>query len=364
MKNIKKLILALLLFTLTTPHFAYMMEGEKPFHNSARQKRNHSEAFGSKVGPDNEAGPANDTMEQEQEETDECGEGEAEPTPPAKRPRTRLTFNSLFRNAHEILSSCAARLTNYFFPPDYLSQLPDQVLLTIIFPSLISEFDLNNFFINILHAIRTLTKLRTINRRFRDLLTPENIGIMFANTGDQIKAITSDDQRGWTILHTTIAPSVINQYCRNQPHLVIPIVIQIIIKSGFSINAVNVNHKTLLNLLVEQMDEIHAINIIQTLLQNGANPNIQCIHLTTPLIWAVVHKKINIVRLLLQNRANPNEQTLQPLEWALHPGWGISQEIITLLIQHGAHVDARQRERLQETGFDLNTIPINQRIGW
>ena len=73
------------------------------------------------------------------------------------------------------------------------------------------------------------------------------------------------------------------------------------------------------------------------LLNNGADPNIQCTMGETPLFQAVDMEKIEHVKLLLKNGANPNitnDDGLTPLHIAVING---NLEIINFMLEKGAN---------------------------
>lgn len=76
--------------------------------------------------------------------------------------------------------------------------------------------------------------------------------------------------------------------------------------------------------------------IVELLLENGANPNYQDKLGRSPLFNAVYHRKVSLVDSLLENGANPNmlnKSGLSPLYYAIYHCYG---DVAEVLLENGA----------------------------
>ena len=89
------------------------------------------------------------------------------------------------------------------------------------------------------------------------------------------------------------------------------------------------------------------VDVVQVLLDHGANVNAQDIYDQSPLYWASYERHVKVVQLLLEHGANVNTQdnynNYTPLHWASY--WG-NLEITRLLLDHGADVKIRDNDGL------------------
>jgi len=96
------------------------------------------------------------------------------------------------------------------------------------------------------------------------------------------------------------------------------------------------------------------IEIVQILLDKGADPNLQDTRGDTALYLATEQNSLEVVQLLLDKRANPNLQNKYG-ETALHIAVEEENaEIVKLLLEKGANVDLQDRDG--HTALSLATI--------
>ena len=100
--------------------------------------------------------------------------------------------------------------------------------------------------------------------------------------------------------------------------------------------------------------------VVQLLLNNGADPNRANIMGTTALHEAAgVHKKYNeahkdIVKLLLDNGANPNQKDKSgqtPLSYVVSQfDYDEDKDMVILLVEHGAGLSANELDMIRKIG--------------
>ena len=86
-------------------------------------------------------------------------------------------------------------------------------------------------------------------------------------------------------------------------------------------------------------------NVIQLLLERGANPNIAEHDGWTPLHWAALNGNSNVMQLLLERKADPNSATsfgCTPVHMAAGKG---NKDVVQLLLNRGANVNITNKRR-------------------
>ena len=122
-------------------------------------------------------------------------------------------------------------------------------------------------------------------------------------------------------------------------------ILQILLNLGANPNKVIKHGKTPLHFVissgqanfVQQLDN-RQINFVQMLLQHGANPDTRDQYSQTPLHWAVNLEDTNFVQMLLNHRANPNASDRYdqvPLHLAIN---NKENNLAQLLLQHDPHI--------------------------
>eukprot|EP01156_Anaeramoeba_ignava_P005902 Anaeramoba_ignava/a347256_21.p1 GENE.a347256_21~~a347256_21.p1 ORF type:complete len:663 (+),score=144.60 a347256_21:78-2066(+) len=115
-------------------------------------------------------------------------------------------------------------------------------------------------------------------------------------------------------------------------------VILSLIRSGIAVNSIDMNQMTAINLVCKNRSLSY--QAIETLLRNGADPNIRGKNYLHPLHFICMKGNAEIAKLLLDYKANVNITTninKTPLHYACMCSHG--DQVVDLLLRHGSHVN-------------------------
>lgn len=113
--------------------------------------------------------------------------------------------------------------------------------------------------------------------------------------------------------------------------------VKILLNNKVQVNA-GIERRSALHIAVEK----NAINVVELLLKNGANPNTPQVYTETPLHTAAALGNIECMRLLLSHGADVRSQFGKKRMTALHlAAEDDYSECVKLLLKHGADVNAR-----------------------
>ena len=117
-------------------------------------------------------------------------------------------------------------------------------------------------------------------------------------------------------------------------------------------------------------NETTGYNIAKSLLNHGADPNIQTSYGNTALLYASLQGLSDIVELLLEDGANPDIQNRDGKTALMFASYFGKKEIVRLLLDHGADPNIRDRDGdmtalmwAEERGYNDIATLIREHIG-
>ncbi len=124
-------------------------------------------------------------------------------------------------------------------------------------------------------------------------------------------------------------------------------ILEILIAKKADVNKINLNGKTALNITIasNNISNESRNKIFETLLKNGANPDLKNTDHTLPLMYATSFGMTELVELLVKYKANINTVTkiekITPLILAAMQG---KKDIVKILLENGADIDAQRKD--------------------